>query len=251
MSTAKDLETALDAFRHYLQGTQQSLDTLNDASGAHDQRLGELMSTLDALRQDVQAAQTATAILETTLRSASSAAREQQDAQARQWADLDTRFQAQGDELRQRLDMLSERQDQAQIQQDTLQGALAALNDRVGSNEQRLTAHSEQFSKFENVLREVHGEVMTLHQRLQALEDATRNPAFEEQAQRLAALEEAADDAKLLQDLERAGLNHLRFRGQRRTFTSVDDADAEPMLNQRARKEHPSRTGAHDQDIRS
>ena len=56
MSTAKDLETALDAFRHYLQGTQQSLDTLNDASGAHDQRLGELMSTLDALRQDVQAA---------------------------------------------------------------------------------------------------------------------------------------------------------------------------------------------------
>jgi chromosome segregation ATPase len=190
MSTAKDLETALDAFRHYLQGTQQSLDTLNDASGAHDQRLGELMSTLDALRQDVQVAQAATATLETTLRSASSAAREQQDAQARQWADLDTRFQAQGDELRQRLDMLSERQDQAQIQQDTLQGALAALNDRVGSNEQRLTAHSEQFSKFENVLREVHGEVMTLHQRLQALEDATRNPAFEEQAQRLAALDQ-------------------------------------------------------------
>ena len=190
MSTAKDLETALDAFRHYLQGTQQSLDTLNDASGAHDQRLGELMSTLDALRQDVLAAQTATTTLETTLRSLSSAAREQQDAQARQWADLDTRFQAQGDELRQRLDMLSERQDQAQTQQDTLQGALAALNDRVGSNEQRLTAHSEQFGKFESVLREVHGEAMTLHQRLQALEDATRNPAFEEQAQRLAALDQ-------------------------------------------------------------
>lgn len=190
MSTAKDLETALDAFRHYLQGTQQSLDTLNDASGAHDQRLGELMSTLDALRQDVLAAQTATTTLETTLRSLSSAAREQQDAQARQWADLDTRFQAQGDELRQRLDMLSERQDQAQIQQDTLQGALAALNERASGNEQRLTAHSEQFGKFENVLRELHGEVMTLHQRLQALEDTTRNPAFEEQAQRLAVLDQ-------------------------------------------------------------
>ncbi len=190
MSTAKDLETALDAFRHYLQGTQQSLDTLNDASGAHDQRLGDLMSMLNALRQDVQAAQAATAALETTLQNESSAARNQQDALARQWTDLDARFQAQGDELRQRLAMLSERQDQAQIQQDTLQGALAAFNERVDDNEQRLTAHSEQFGKFENVLRELHGEVMTLHQRLQALEDATRNPTFEEQAQRLAALDQ-------------------------------------------------------------
>ena len=168
MSTAKDLETALDAFRYYLQGTQQSLDTLNDASGAHDQRLSELMSTLHALREDVQAAQAATATLETTLQNDSSAARDQQDALARQCTDLDARFQAQGDELHQRLNMLSERQDQAQTQQDHLQGTLAALNDRVGGNEQRLAAHSEQFGKFESVLREVHGEVMTLHQRLQA-----------------------------------------------------------------------------------
>lgn len=147
MNTLDQIETALNAMHAYFQTVHRDFEALQDTGNTHDRRLSELAATLETVQQELQTARQTTTDLEVGLNAQRVAMREQAEVQARELTVLSDRFQ-----------------EQTQAQE------------RVAALENRLSTQVAQFGKIETVLRELHGELVTLHQRMTALE-TTGSPA--------------------------------------------------------------------------
>lgn len=179
----ESLNHALNALREYLQGNSHDLATLRETSYSSEQRLGQLTAEVEIVRQELQGIQQNNSELERSLRIQWVKAREQLDAHTGELATLS--------KLNERASSLEQQLSASQTQAaDTLrvdQNRLAAL-------EKWLTTQAEQFGRFDPILRELHSELVSAHQRLAALESAGGAEALDHHARRLSEAEQSVHD---------------------------------------------------------
>ncbi len=209
------LNDALDALREHLQGTAHGLATLRETSHNDGQRLGQLTADVETLRQELQGIRQNNSELERSLRTQLAKAQEQLDTHTRTLATFTERTQIQSQETREQLQTLTGLHQQEQSQRENALTTLSQLNERASSLEQQinanqtrvadtlrvdqsrlaalekwLTTQAEQFGRFDPILRELHGELVSAHQRLAALESAGIAEKQEEYEQRLSKAEQ-------------------------------------------------------------
>ena len=180
------------------------------------QNLEQQTADLEALRQEMQGLRRNNSELERSLRLQLASAREQLDAQNSALATLSERAQSQSQEVNEHIQTLTGLHQQEQSQRETTLATLSKLNEQTDRLEQQisasqahaadtlridqnrlaalekwLTTQAEQFGRFDPVLRELHGELISTHQRLTALESAETRELLNQQQQRLQAAEQA------------------------------------------------------------
>ena len=196
MNNPKELETALDALRDYFQTAHRDLEGLRDDSGAHERRVGDMATALETIQQELRTVQQAATLLETSLHAQTTAAHEQNETQAHELAALNSRQQAFAQEL-------ASTQEQRLAEVAKILESLHAGQEKMADFDHRLAAQAEQFGKFESVIRELHGELLAIYQRLTVLE-TTANPDL------LAAHAQRLDQAEQQVLEQRQTLNELR-----------------------------------------
>ena len=140
--------------------------------------------------------QQAATLLETGLHAQTTAAHEQNETQAHELAALNSRQQAFAQEL-------ASTQEQRLAEVAKILESLHAGQEKMADFDHRLAAQAEQFGKFESVIRELHGELLAIYQRLTVLE-TTANPDL------LAAHAQRLDQAEQQVLEQRQTLNELR-----------------------------------------
>ncbi|HPF57210.1 MAG TPA: hypothetical protein PK820_00310 [Candidatus Competibacteraceae bacterium] len=199
-----------DALRQEIQKTQSDLAALREANHAGHLRSDELAGAMDALRQELQGVRQVSVDLEKALRTQSMKHREQLDAHTRELAALTERSRTQTQEINGHIDALTSLHKQEHAQRETALATLSKLNERVsileqqfneerargaealGADRERLAAlekwlgaQAEQFGKFDPILRELHGQMVALHERLTALEGIESASFLDDHEQRL------------------------------------------------------------------
>ncbi|MDG4555703.1 MAG: hypothetical protein P9E24_15880 [Candidatus Competibacter sp.] len=215
--TATLLETTLHAqtaaAREQGEAQARELATLNDRQQAHGQELADHAQTLANTQEQLRTVQEAATLLETTLHAQTAAAREQGEAQARELAALNDRQQAHGQELADRAQALAGTQEQ-QLGEVTkaIESFRAASQEKMAHFDHRLAAQAEQFGKFESVIRELHGELVVIHQRLTVLETTASPDLLATHSQRLDQTEQQVlEQRQTLNELQQA-LERLESR---------------------------------------
>lgn len=190
MNPLDPIETALNAARDYFQASHRDFAALRDAGAGRDQRMNELAALLESTRHEIQTAREATATLETALRS------QLDDGEQRlsEYAGALATLQAE----QERLTALDGRVAEHATTLQTTQERITALDGR-------LATHAEGFGKFETAIRQLHGELVALHERVAALEATATAELLGEHARRLNEAEQ-------------------RDREQRQTLTELQQA---------------------------
>lgn len=190
MNPLDPIETALNAARDYFQASHRDFAALRDAGAGRDQRMNELAALLESARHEIQTAREATAALETALRSQL----DHGEQRLSEYAGALATLQAE----QERLTTLDGRLAEQATTLQTTQERIAALDGRVAT-------HAEGFGKFETAIRQLHGELVALHERVAALEATATAELLGEHARRL-------DEAE------------QRDREQRQTLTELQQA---------------------------
>ena len=223
----ESLNHVLNALREYLQGNSRDLATLRETSHSSEQRLGLLTAEVEILRQELQGIQQNNSELEkslqiqlaTQLTTQLTTIREQLDAHTCELAAFTERTQTQNQEMSEHIQTLADRHQQEQSQRETALATLSKLNERSSNLEQQisanqtqaadtlrvdqsrlaalekwLTTQAEQFGRFDPILRELHSELVSAHQRLAALESAGGAEALDHHARRLSEAEQSVHD---------------------------------------------------------
>ncbi len=208
----------LDTLRQEVQSLRQNapdLDTLRQEV----QSLRQNTPDLDTLRQEVQGLRHNHSEVERSLRVQQAKAREQLDAHTHELAALTERAETQSHEVGEHIQTLTGLHRQEQSQRETTLEMLNKLNERAAHLEQQmnanqsraddtlridqnrlaalekwLTTQAEQFGRFDPILRELHGELVSAHQRLAALESTGMAEALEHHEQRLDDAEQHVHD---------------------------------------------------------
>jgi chromosome segregation ATPase len=217
-----ELAATLDTFR------QTDLTALREANHACQMRSDELAAAMNALRQEFQGIGRIHTDLEKTIRTQSAKYREQLDTHTRELAALNECSKSQTREINDHIDALTNLHKQEQSQRETALATLSKLNERVGALEQQfseeqahsadllnaererlaalekcLEAQAEQFGKFDPVLRELHGQIITLHERLEALESIESAHFLDDHEQRLGETEQQIQEqAHTLEEMQ-------------------------------------------------
>ena len=194
------LETSLHAqttAAHEQNETQtRELAALDSRQQAFTQELAESAQALTSTQEQLRTVQQAATLLETGLHAQTTAAHEQNETQAHELAALNSRQQAFAQEL-------ASTQEQRLAEVAKILESLHAGQEKMADFDHRLAAQAEQFGKFESVIRELHGELLAIHQRLTVLE-TTANPDL------LAAHAQRLDQAEQQVLEQRQTLNELR-----------------------------------------
>jgi len=219
----ESLNHVLNALREYLQGNSRDLATLRETSHSSEQRLGQLTAEVEILRQELQGIQQDNSELEKSLQiqlaTQLATVREQLDAHTCELAALTERAQTQNQEMSEHIQTLTDRHQQEQSQREAALATLSKLNERSSNLEQQisanqtqaadtlrvdqsrlaalekwLTTQAEQFGRFDPILRELHSELVSAHQRLAALESAGGAEALDHHARRLSEAEQSVHD---------------------------------------------------------
>ncbi|MCB1775874.1 MAG: hypothetical protein KDI50_00400, partial [Candidatus Competibacteraceae bacterium] len=210
-----ELATAISAIRQEIRETQDNINVLRETSVACGQQVDETAKTLGTLQQELHGARQTSTDIEKTLRTQSAKYREQLDAHTRDLAALTERSRKHTQEMNQHIDTLTSLHKQEQSQRETALATLTRLNERVGAFEQQLSeertrsaealrtdrerlaalekwldAQATQFAKFDPVLRELHHQIVTLHERLETLENLEIAQVLDDHGQRLAESEQ-------------------------------------------------------------
>ena len=208
----------LDTLRQELQGIRQNVPDL-DALRQEWQDVRQNAPELDTLRQELQGIRQNNSELERSLRIQLAKAREQLDAHTHEMAALTERAQTQSQEMSEHIQTLTGLHQQEQSQRETALATLSKLNERASNIEQQmsanqtraadtlrvdqnrlaalekwLTTQAEQFGRFDPILRELHNELVSTHQRLAALESAEVAGALDHHEQRLNETEQSVHD---------------------------------------------------------
>ena len=208
----------LDTLRQELQGLRQNIPDL-DALRQEWQDVRQNAPELDTLRQELQGIRQNNSELERSLRIQLAKAREQLDAHTHEMAALTERAQTQSQEMSEHIQTLTGLHQQEQSQRETALATLSKLNERASNIEQQmsanqtraadtlrvdqnrlaalekwLTTQAEQFGRFDPILRELHNELVSTHQRLAALESAEVAGALDHHEQRLNETEQSVHD---------------------------------------------------------
>lgn len=212
------LAADLDTLRQELQEVRQNapdLDTLH----REWQNTPQNAPDLDTLRQELQGIRQNNSELERSLRIQLAKAREQLDVHTRELAALTERTQTQSQEVNEHIQTLTGLHKQEQSQRETALATLGKLSERTSSLEQQmsanqtrasdtlrvdqnrlaalekwLTTQAEQFSRFDPILRELHSELVSAHQRLAALESVGIAEMLDQHEQRLNEAEQQVHD---------------------------------------------------------
>ncbi|MGB5063710.1 MAG: hypothetical protein WBQ37_08100 [Candidatus Competibacter sp.] len=194
------LETSLHAqttAAHEQNETQtRELAALDSRQQAFTQELAESAQALTSTQEQLRTVQQAATLLETGLHAQTTAAHEQNETQAHELAALNSRQQAFAQEL-------ASTQEQRLAEVAKILESLHAGQEKMADFDHRLAAQAEQFGKFESVIRELHGELLAIYQRLTVLE-TTANPDL------LAAHAQRLDQAEQQVLEQRQTLNELR-----------------------------------------
>lgn len=215
----ESLNHALNTLGEYLQGNSCDLTTLREISHRSEQRLGQLTAEVEILCQELQGIRQHNSELEGSLRIQLVKTQEQLDAHTRELATLTERAQKQHHELSQHIQTFTGLHQQEQSQRETALATLSQLNERASNLEQqmsvsqtqvvdtlrvdqnrlaalekRLTTQAEQFSRFDPILRELHSELVSAHQRLAVLESVGIATALDHHTQRLSEAEQSVRD---------------------------------------------------------
>ncbi len=190
-NTLEQIETALNTMLAYFQGVDRDFTALHDAGDTHERRLNELAATLATIRQELQTArdedQSAASRLEQQLETAEQALQTAQQANGAAASRLEQQLETVQQGLQDARQVATELASSLDIQRTALQEQaetqareLATFNERLQAQAQiqdtltafdhRLATQSTQFGKLDGVLRELHGELMAVHQRVTALE---------------------------------------------------------------------------------
>ena len=208
----------LDALRQELQDIRQNVPGL-DTLRREWQDVRQNAPELDTLRQELQGIRQNNSELERSLRIQLAKAREQLDAHTHEMAALTERAQTQSQEMSEHIQTLTGLHQQEQSQRETALATLSKLNERASNIEQQmsanqtraadtlrvdqnrlaalekwLTTQAEQFGRFDPILRELHNELVSTHQRLAALESAEVAGALDHHEQRLNETEQSVHD---------------------------------------------------------
>jgi len=205
-----ELAATTNTLRQEVRETRDDLTALRGIHTTYSQQVSEVVTTLDALRQELQDARQAEGELEKALKAQSVEHREQLDAHTRELAALTEQSRVQAQELREHVNTLTSLHKQEQSRQETALATLGKMADRVGVLEQRfseeqtrsveavetnreqlaalekwLGAQADQFGRFDPVLRELHGQMIALHERLAVLESVESANVLDDHKQRL------------------------------------------------------------------
>jgi DNA repair exonuclease SbcCD ATPase subunit len=231
------LATDLDALRQELQEARQNAPDL-DTLRREWQNTPQNTSDLDTLRQELQGIRQNNSELERSLRTQWVKAREQLEVHTRELAALTERTQTQSQEMSEHIQTLTGLHKQEQSQRETALATLSKLNERTSSLEQQmsanqtqasdtlrvdqnrlaalekwLTTQAEQFSRFDPILRELHSELVSAHQRLAALESAGIAEMLDQHEQRLSEAEQQAHNQSDTLDEVQQTLAQLATQG--------------------------------------
>lgn len=190
-NTLEQIETALNAMRAYFQSVDRDFTALRDAGDTHERRLNELAAVLATIKQELQTArdedQSTAARLEQQLEMAERTLQTTQQATSASLSHLEQQLETIQQGLQDSRQVATGLASGLDIQRTALQEQaeaqsreLATLNDRLQEQtrmqdaltafDHRLATQATQFGKLEGVLRELHGELMAVHQRVTALE---------------------------------------------------------------------------------
>lgn len=230
--------TALEEFQivHGQQITQLTADlatlgaTLEQASSApqYSAVLEKAHEEVEGLRQEMRSNQRNNSELERSLRVQLASAREKLDAQGATIATLGEQAQRHTLEVNEQIRSLTGLHQQEQAQRESTLTTLSKLNEQTARLEQQistnqgqaaealrldqerlaalekwLTTQAEQFGRFDPILRELHGQLTSTHDRLQNLESAETAELLNQQQQRLEEAEYALhEQAQALSEME-------------------------------------------------
>ena len=205
-----------------------------DALRQEVQNLRQNNPDFDALRQEVQGLRKNLSEIERSLRVQQAKAREQLEAHTQELAALTERAQTQSQEVGEHIQTLTGLHRQEQSQRETTLETLNKLNERTTHLEQQmnanqsrsadtlridqnrlaalekwLTTQAEQFSRFDPILRELHGELVSAHQRLAALESTGVAEALDHHEQRIDEVEQHVHDQSTTLDEMQQTLEQL------------------------------------------
>lgn len=223
-----EMLAAIDTLRQEVQETQGKLAPLLETSSAHGQQAEQLAAAMETFHQELQELRQASSGQEKALRTETAKYREQLETHTRELATLTKRSQTHTQELNGHIDSLTNLHKQEQSQREASLATLSKLNERVSdlehhfSEEQArsadalrtdrerlaalekcLSAQAEQFGKFDPVLRELHGQMVTLHERLTALESVESAQFLDNHEQRLGETErQAQEQAHTLEEIQ-------------------------------------------------
>ena len=211
MNPLDPIETALNAARDYFQASHRDFAALRDAGAGRDQRMNELAALLESARHEIQTAREATATLETALRSQLDHGEQRLSeyagalatlqAEQERLTTLDGRLAEQATTLQTTQERIAALDGRVAEQATTLQ----TTQERIAALDGRVATHAEGFGKFETAIRQLHGELVALHERVAALEATATAELLGEHARRL-------DEAE------------QRDREQRQTLTELQQA---------------------------
>ena len=230
MNTFDQIETALNAARDYFQASHRDFAALRDAGAGHEQRINELAALIESTQREVQTAREATTARETALRAQLDEGEQRlnQCVQAltllqteqESLATLDGRIAEQAAALQtaqERMTALDSRVVEQAATFQIAQERMTALDSRVAEQaatlqtaqerlatlDGRVATHTEGFGKFETAIRQLHGELVALRQRLAALEANATAELLGEHTRRL-------DEAEQRDQEQRQTLTELR-----------------------------------------
>lgn len=196
-SRLDQLAAGVDTLRQEWQDLRHTLPDV-EALRREYQTMAPGNAQLDTLRQEWQGIRQSNSEMERSLRSQLSRAKEQLDTHTHDLATLTERVKAQGHEVSEQIQTLTNLVRQEHAQRETALTTLGKLHEEISGLKQKidtsetrsadtlredqnrltalekwLAAQGEQFGRFDPVLRELHGGLVSTHQRLVALEETT------------------------------------------------------------------------------